>query len=209
MTAAQMLTEVRTLLDEDIEEYFLDTEIYSALTDGQKEYASIVYAIFETARKLDRNTPIPLTLLPLFTESGNIPVTSGAHTISLTSLTSLWKVIYVTFGTSKIPLLERDLSSVRPFRQSNSIMNALDTFYSVTSTNIELENSSSDPTTNYQVAYLTETTTIDGTPTNPILPDWTHKAIVQYAYSEMLKKPKLLNEALAAFNQFIQMIQYK
>ena len=74
MTAVQMLAEVRTLLDEDIQEYWLDTEIYSALGDGQKEYAALVFAMFDAARKIDRDIPLPLTLLPLFTESANILV---------------------------------------------------------------------------------------------------------------------------------------
>jgi len=204
-----MFAEVRTLLDEDVEGFYLNPEIYTALTNGQREYASIIYAQFDGLRKQDRNVPIPLTLLPLFVESPNIPILSTDKVIPITSpITGLWKVIYVTYGSASTPLLERDLSSVRPFRQANSIMNPVNTFYAVTSTQIELENKVSASTVNYQVAYLTEPTDINAT-INPILPDWTHAAIVQYAYSEMLKKPKLLNEALSAFNQFIQMIQYK
>jgi hypothetical protein len=205
MLSTDMLTEVRTLLDEDVEEFFLDTEIYSALTDGQKEYASFIYTQFDTLRKQDRNTPIPLALLPLFTESANIPVTAGTHVISIP--TGLWKVIYVTYGASKTPMLERDLSSVRPFRQSNSIMNTPNIFYSVTSANIELEDIAS-VSVNYQIAYLINTTDINST-TNPILPEFTHKAIVQYAYAEMLKKPKRNQEALSELGTFIQMIQYR
>ena len=41
----------------------------------------------------------------------------------------------------------------------------------------------------------------------PILPDFTHEAIIQYAVGELLKRDKYYDQATIHFNQFLKLVE--
>lgn len=205
MLASVMLSIIRTWIDEDTAEFVLDSEIYQALSDGQREYASIVFAQFKKMQEIDRNAPLPFILLPLFAEYEN----GYESQTALTMPANFWDVIYLTYGNTPpyTPLYKRELSAAREFLKNNSLMNAASTYFGVTATAITLETASPATPTNFQLGYLSIPQAIDGA-TEPVLPEVTHEAICKFALAEILKKSKQFQPAIAAFNEFIQEIKY-
>lgn len=63
MLSTAMLARIRTLLDEATEGFWLDTEIYSSLSDGQNEIIKTVVAEWVTIR--DQGNVLPTPLRPL------------------------------------------------------------------------------------------------------------------------------------------------
>jgi len=208
MTATQLLASLRTLLDEDTEQYWLDPECYTALTNGQKEYASIVLAQYKAKAGVNPFEPLPEVLRPLLN-----PVTQSLVNATYLPLPPnyLYDLSVYVYGTYNRPFFKRKQSRSLLFEQVNSLLGAQGYYYSIDNVNLNFEIPAPSVAINIDFKYLMLTPPIDGSlspASDPVLPDFTHDAIVQYAYSELLKKPKRTQESLAEYQKFLQTIKY-
>ena len=202
MDSAGLLAQLRTLLDETAEQFWLDSECFAALSDGQREYASTVLSQYKAKVLVNPSESIPEILRPLYK-----PVSSTTST-SYIALPSdfLYDVSLYLGGTYSRPLLKRELSRTIPAEQANSLLGASGYYYSINNSQINLE-IPTPSNLSYAFNYLQKPVDI-AQGTNPVLPDFTHYAIIIYAFAELLKKSQRLQEALVQYQQFIQLVKY-
>ena len=202
MLSADMLAQLRVLLDEAAEQFWLDTECYAALSDGQREYASTILSQYKAKVLINPSESIPEVLRPLYKP---VSSTTSASYIVLPS-DFLYDVSLYLGGTYSRPLLKRELSRTIPAEQANSLLGASGYYYSITNSQINLE-IPTPSNLSYIFNYLQKPVDINQD-VNPTLPDFTHYTIVIYAFAELLKKSSRLPEALQQYQIFLQQIKY-
>lgn len=189
MTSAQLLARCRTLLDESSAGFFTDAEIYSALTDGQKEVANVL--VTENKQRL------PETLRPLVTTAS----TSGA---SITLPATFWIDLTLKFGSTsgnKQTAYREEVKSL-PDREDNSYLNN-EFYYYIDDSTLYFGKAG---TQYYTFTYLVKPTTIDGS-TEPILEASSHNAIVFWATAQMLFKDQRPQEAQTLMKSYKDELQ--
>lgn len=200
MTAPNMLVQLRTLLDEANEQFWLDSECFAALSDGQREYASTILSQYKAKVLINPSESIPEVLRTLY------KILSSTTSTSYIALPS--DFLYdVSLLLGSQPLLKRELSRTIPAEQANSLLGASGYYYSISNSQINLEITTPSSPVSFIFNYLQKPTDITQD-VNPILPDFTHYPIVIYAYAELLKKSQRLQEALVQYQQFIQLVKY-
>lgn len=205
MTAQQMYERLATLLDESTAQYFTEDERWAALTDGQQEYAAIILAQYKAKVILNPSESIPEILRALYL---SVSATTGDSFIALPQ-NFLYDISLVLGSPYSRPLLKRELSRTIPFDKANSYSGASGYYYSITASQIliEIPQPTNPGGLAYTLEYLQKPTNIDSN-TNPILPDYTHYAIVVFAFAQLLKKSARIQEALVQYQEFIQSIRY-
>lgn len=207
MSALEMLQRLRTLLDEKLSQFWDDgLDCYPALTDAQTEYAAIILLQWKARSIVNPSELIPETLLELYVKSsGNI---AGQNYILRPSNYLYDLSIYLGSPYSR-NLLRREVSKASKFETANIYIGTQGYFYSVKNDRFDLE--IPVPTgpsgIDYILEYLKKTTTINAN-TNPILPEFTHQAIVVFAFATLLKKAKLIQESNAQFQEFASLVKY-
>lgn len=186
MTSTEALARVRTLLDEASTGFWTNTEVYSALTDGQKEVANIVLSIYRVRREANPLEKMPTILINLLTN-----VTGTNKSSSVEKPNDFWQLSSAKFA--RITGETEKTCIVKIY--DDEYLRSVDNLYSKPSkgfphvydfgTTIEFNPSSSSG--DYTIYYFKKTTDIDEN-TEPILPEETHNAIVQYAYEEVIVK---------------------
>ena len=195
MTSANMLARVRTLLDEASAGFWTDAEIYSALSDGQREVVDILFAksrkhnllksLLKTASDTD-TTSSAITLPTDFKEFINA---------SYTTLTTEDKLPCKIVDYDEIFLRDKDNTYLTPIRATPVV-------YLSATTGLRLIYF--EPTSihcDYSILYLKQPTEI-ASGTEPILPPETHEAIIMYAFSFVLRKDMRQAEADSALKTF-------
>lgn len=224
MTALEMLTKVRTMLDEvEPEGMWKNFEIYSSLTSGQEAYASMVFAQYKGKAALNINEPVPQVLSPLI-----IDMTTAIPdaTSRLNNPADLWDYISLLYNHQSataglIPMYKRETNgrynaiSGNKYLQGDTVN---DYYYTLASDGIRLET----PVSNVdggqiRIIYLEKPTkiVIDPDATDPavatiqpILPSFTHDAICTYAFSDMCNKIKMYEVAAQYYQKFLNMVEY-
>lgn len=198
MTSTQMLSRLRTLLDENSAGFWTDTECYNALSDGQREVINILFKV----------NPYHQGLKSLLKTQSAIGVSGTA--ISLPSdfkelLNATWSTVT---GETQFPcnikdydtqfLIDKNNTYLAPHRASPVVYIKAGT---TVGRKIYFEPAS---TGDYTFVYLTNPPEIDGS-TNPILPVETHEPIIVYAFSFLLRKDLRGAEADGAYKLFLEM----
>jgi hypothetical protein len=208
MTTAELLSGLRTLLDEATEEFWTDIECYAALSHGQREYASIILAQYKERSLINLAEPLPEILrtlyLSLLFPTG---VTSNAP-ISLP--TDFWYDLSVTLGAPySRSLIKREISKNRVFDNSNSYTGiGKGYYYSLNATQIIIDIPTSVTPIACALEYLTKITDI-GLNSEPTLPDYTHYAFIIFAFAELLEKTgHLFDESNRQMKLFNSLVKY-
>jgi hypothetical protein len=205
MNSTEIYERLSTLLDESTAQYFTNDERWAALTDGQQEYTSIVLAQYKAKSIINPGESIPEILRALYV---GVSSTTGDSFIANPS-DFLYDISLSLGAPYSRPLLKRPLSRTIPFEKANSYSGTSGYYYSITASQILLE--IPQPTNPgglaYTLEYLKKPTKIDAN-TNPILPEYTHFAIVIFAFAQLLKKSARIQEALTQYQEFIQQIKY-
>lgn len=193
MTSTEMLARTRTLLDEASAGFFTDAEIYSALTDGQKQVATVLMTIYMKAQKR-----FPEVLRPLI----QTPVTSSGTSISLPS--DFWFDISLKFGSAsnnKQTAYRKELKEI-PENEDNTYLNN-EFYYYINSSTLTFGISG---TQYYTFTYLIKPTAISAS-VEPILQENSHSAIVFWATAQMLIKDAKVQESQVMMKNYADELQ--
>lgn len=201
-----MLTLVRSLLDESSAGFYTDTEIYSALRDGQKEVINMALSIYQTKRSIDPKVDLPQVLVPLITIVVNLAFgTTGTTTVALPAdfLYDL-HVEYDDNSNAPIPAFRRGESPTKYFDRNNTYLVSTQAqyFYHIDGTNLNFETAVSGVGA-YRLTYLKKPPDIYTT-VEPLIPDFAHAAVVKYAFAFLLMKDEKIAEGQSLFNEFMQ-----
>jgi hypothetical protein len=191
MLNTEMLARVRTLLDEASAGFFTDAEIYSALTDGQKQVANFLLSKFQNYQKL------PEPLRPLLVN----PVASSGTSINVPA--DYWHDFSLKYGSSvgaKQVAIKRELKDIAQV-EDNSYLT--DFYYTIDSDTINFGISG---TQYYTLIYLKKPTAIDGS-TQPILSESSHSAIVHWATAQMFIKDQKIPESQVMMKNYMEELQ--
>ena len=207
-----LLAQVRTFIDENSANFWEDSEIYSALSDAQKEYASIVLTIYKEKLKIDKNLELPEVLRGLVTtEVDTIAAVSSTFTIPSDFMYDL-SLKYNHQSTSSLkPCFKREIDKNYYFKQANSLLQADTTkeyYYSLNGTTFAFETEVSIGTGGYSLVYLAVPTAITSS-VDPVLPGFTFPALLQYAFGDVINKDGRTQESLAYYSKFQNMVQFK
>ena len=188
MTSAQLLTRIQTLLDDAVSDHWSTTEIYAALTDGQRAFIKEVLSKFTLRRRIDQSTPLPEVLRPLLTTD------TGTTTKSLPINYLLWVDVY---GTS-VPIYVREKGRGSSTRKNNTYLasSANQIYCSFNASQIVFETN-----TNWTLEYVKKPSDISAS-VNPTLDDMCMNAVIQFAFGFLLAKDKRTAEANNAFALF-------
>lgn len=206
LTTVELLATLRTLLDESVEGFWKDgLDCYPALTDGQNEYTAIILAQYKAKVLINPSESIPEVLRPLYK---TVSATTNASDFPLP--TDFLYDISVQLGSPySRPLLKRELSRTIPFDQANTYSGTQGYYYSIINdkVNLEIPTPTNPGGLSYTLEHFIKPTKIDSN-TNPILPEFTHLAIVIYAFAQLLKKAQRGQEALGQYQEFLSLIKY-
>lgn len=212
MTTANMLSRVRTSLDEASASFWTDAEIYSALTDGQQETANYFLSLYKAKSVNNIGAVLPQPLESLLKNKIDTTVSSG-----VTKPTDYWHLVSAKWAYTGglvgtyYPCRIEGLSSIRDFNLANTYLAATETFPTV----YEAYSGSAilfwflpapSGTGAYNISYISVPTTISSS-VDPILPASTHTAIVHWAVAQMLSKDQRPQEAQLFMQNFINEIQ--
>lgn len=188
MTSANILARLQTLLDDADDGHWSSTEMYQALTDGQNAFIKKVMQLFIAKRMVNIDVEIPYSLRILLTS------TTGTTTTTLPSNYLLWIAVYTSSGT----VFVRDKSASYSAKKNNTYLQSSSDqpYCSITATQIILETA-----VGYTFEYLKKPNDIDGS-NNPTLEDVCLEAVLYYAFAQLLRKDKRINESNAAFQTF-------
>lgn len=206
MTRTEMLANARTLLDEASASFWTDTEIYTALANGQQEAANYFFNIYKKLREQN-----PLIALPQPLESLYLTTTGTTTTGLVTNPTGFWHLILATYAYNGGTSYNCRLQSLSPsllFDIGNTYLTATatnPTVYQVTATQFLFLPTASG-TANYSVGYIKFPSAITAA-VDPTLPVSTHSAIVHWAVAQMLFKDQRPQEAQLFSQNFINELQ--
>ena len=188
MTSTQMNERVRTLLDEAVEAFWGNDEVYAALTDGQIEAINYLTAKYEATKEL------PETLIPLGKTA------TGTGTASLPS--DFFYPVSMIATLNDVPIFMRGFKKDRDHLAENTYLQSSSTqpYAYFQGSQIVLETSLA-----WALDYLKKPSDI-ASGTNPTIGVSAHNAIVQFAFAFLLQKIKD-PRAQAEFNKFANLLQ--
>ena len=202
MDKVSMLQRLRVLLDESVQSFWQDTDCYAALTDGQETYTEIILALFKSRSLSSPSEPIPEVLRPLYRKDSDI---LAGNFIALPA-DYLYDLSFSLGGTYNRPLLKRLLSRTAVFDQANTYLGTQGYYYYIINNQLNIE-ITGGAGTSYIFEYIAKPTAINAS-IDPVLPEFCHAAIVEYAFASLLRKAKLFKEADMQYQNFIQNIKY-
>jgi len=209
----KLLAEVRTFADEVSAAFWTDDEIYQALTDAQREYASKVLTIYKGKIQINPSESMPEVLRVLIGTSG----TTLADGISVfTAPTDFLYDIALKYNhldtLNLKPCFKREIDGNYYFKQANSLLQADTTkeyYYLIIGNSFILETPVNHAGGGgYFLTYLKTTTDIT-TSIDPILPPFAFPAFVQYAFGDILNKDSRVQESMGYYSKFQSMVEYK
>jgi len=204
MTSPNMLAKLRTLLDEASATFWSDTECYASLADGQREVINFALIFY------NKNPEhIPEVLRPLLTSTSSTIGSSGSSASLPASFIAPVSVKYSHTNGTQVPTFIRSNGQGHFFKQANSLLQPVATtpftyFCYFLAGTIVFETAAAT-TSGYTLEYLALPTDI-ASGQNATIPDFTHNAIVQYAYAQLLLKDKKHQEAAQEWQKFMAML---
>ena len=227
MTSTEMLTQVRTLLDEESEGFYEDSEIYSALTNGQKQVVNFLIAQYEILRKQQPDTELPEILNEIAKEAtSTVPADSNNVNVPSDYLHSVAIKYSPSVPTySEFPVYERKNQPALYFKQDNSLLVGdsltmevndgglitpqtviFQPYYTIRGSEIIFDTTSDAGFTgSFTIIYISEPLGISSGE-NPELPDSSHDAIIKFAAGFMLQKDELLQQSQQLMDSFTQIL---
>ena len=189
-----LLARVRTSLDETTEGYFLDAEIYKALTDAQRETINFVLAVYKQKIAINPEEKLPEVLRVL---QGTIATGTGTQNLPTGFLYPL--AVY----TSALPVFIRPDGITRGASKYNTYLasSASQPYCSFSATQIVFETSVA-----WSLEHLVSPSTDIDTSHDPTLTASAYEAIVEYAIAFMLAKDENPRSA-QHLQKFFQLIQ--
>lgn len=200
MTSAEMLARLETLLDEVGTGFYTPTEKYAALSDGQRAVVNFIYqrdphnqnlkTLLKTVGATNGNNQgiaVPSAFKEIVT--GELAVTTGG---------TLYPCRVVNYDLEFIT--DKDNDYLKPIAASPVV-------YVKASTSIgrKIYFEPSSANSDYSLVIFTNPTEITSG-TNPVLPDATHEAIIQWAFSFLIRKESRVAEADNAYKLFFEMV---
>lgn len=203
MTSANMLSAVRTLLNEASASYWADADIYVWLSEGQKEVLKGVLSMYLERKNKDPYIP---TVIQKQIIGTNIDTSSKTSADFPADFVHLIGAKYTPDGidVDKAPLRVLTKTAENLSKEVNTYLvpsNEQPIGY-LTGFSLELY---PIPTanSNLDLNYVKDTTDISAS-TQPVLPPFTHNAIVQYAFSQALLKDEREQDASNSLNKFYE-----
>lgn len=208
MTTQTLLSRIRTLLDEDVEQHWSDIECYAALSDAQNEIIKIVWDKF----KKEINTEIPLVLSDLVVSVNQTGITASQVALPTDYFDILSLKVGLTATAGQIPAVLREQNedkyylSDNPYLQSSptGVLNT-DIIYGVIPPNLEFETAL--VAGQIRLDYIKIPVDIDGDSdpvVEPTINQVGHEAMVWYAWGVLLNKAKLpMAEAMRMFTNLV------
>ena len=212
MQTSDLLAGVRALTDSGVSDaFFTPDNIYSWLSDAQREIINILLGIYKVKLETNPKTELPDILIPL-QKVINGTATSGTVVVPSDYL----HLVSMLFGGS--PCFIRRYSENTSFELLNTYLQGTTAQPNVLiigdSTGAKNFLFSPLVTALYQGVYLgipadiTSTTVGElTTVTQPTLPDQARNAMIQFAYSRALQKDQSYQEATQEYSKFLQMVQ--
>jgi len=191
---AVLVTKVRTILDEDTAGLYSTTQIYTALSDAQREIAGHFLAMYKAKLMVNPSEQCPDVILPLL-----VSTTSATGTQNLP--TDYWDYLSITGGSS-VNVRVRPMSRTLPHEITNTYLTSSSSqpYCYINSTQVVFETSVS-----WIMNYFKTLSDLSAS-VDPILPVQTYNAMVQYAFANLLERDHD-ERAMQEFNKFVQMLQ--
>ena len=208
MTASQLLTRLRTLLDEDIAQFWSDSECYSAFTDAQIEIIKRIYNKWILSLEQNPNLDLPITIRNLFTTTTQTLQTGTSFSLPSTLLNLLSIKVDSTNSGKYFPAIKRPQNQIKHYIQDNPylVSTKSDIYYDIQMPNIIFETALANGNVVYD--FLIKPNDIDGTVTpsvDPTIDSIAHEAIIYFAWFILLSKAKLpVADALASFEKIME-----
>lgn len=212
MNSAEMLSSLRTLLDEKVSGgFYEDADLYNALRSGELELATRLFAVYKAKTEQNKGEALPFVLTPLYNEIEQV-MGAGVATIPLPNgVIGILSVQYNHSGPSPLyPVYSRDVSSVKHFSKNNYFLksdknkNVYYFTYTPISGYVELETPSESEDSLAHVCYIKHPSGISAL-VQPTLESNTHEAIIQYALWYILRKDK--DYQAQEYQKFLSMVQ--
>lgn len=186
---------VRTSLDESSAGFWTDTEIYTALSDGQREIINILLTLYKQRNKITENEKLPEVLRSILATT---TTATGTQNLPADYLTYL--ALYIT--TTNIPIYVRS-DGIERHQRLNTYLTSTSTqpYVSISSTQVVHETGSLAWTMDY---LKTPTELSDSA--DPSLPSLAFEAMVSYALAFLLGKDEN-PRATQEFQTFFQLTQ--
>ncbi|MBN8545863.1 MAG: hypothetical protein J0L60_06990 [Ignavibacteria bacterium] len=203
MTTAEMITRVRSLLDEREAGFWSDAEVMDALNDGQDEVVNYCLFVFAEGGV---EGELPLLLTPLETEQTIEPVTAADVVLPSDFMYLLSVKCAPTTGASLKPCMIRSTSMARYSREHNRFLkpDGANLYAFLRGGKLVFE----VPPVNGSVVinYIRKGSRISEEQ-NCELPDNASGAIISYAAALLLEKDKQSEEAGRFFGMFTNKIE--
>lgn len=208
MLSTDLITATRSLLDEASASFWTDNDLYLYLSDGQREIVNYLLAIYKAKSQVNPQEELPEILASL---EKTISGTSIVYVLAAPS--DYLHLIDMQWGVHSGTLYPAFIRQ----SQRNTIFEMNNTFLAGTTTNpiviVKGDSSGSKAfnfipqvTGDYLGTYLRIPPILTAS-VNPLLPDNTKSAIVNYALASALAKDKNYSESSMFYQKFLQQIQ--
>jgi hypothetical protein len=210
MTSGTMLSSLRTLLDEVSAGFYTDAELYNALSFGQRECVYYFANLFKKARELNPSEPLHRYLKTLVESEVDTATTTEIfqfNSVPILILNALYK--NSTLDIEYKPCFIRDEGGVydldneylKPSPKSPTVemYNTGNWYYRFRP---EFDNTEGG---DYVINWIKEPTDITSV-VQPIVSEDLHNAIVQYAFSFILRKDSKMQESGMELQKFYQIL---
>lgn len=209
-----MLARLRSLLDESTAAFWSNDELYRNLSDGQREIAAFAMKLFRDRGRKN----LPAVLNPLMsTVNGNCANdTQGDIALTYYNVTGMWDIVQALYTPdvdglddyARCRIVENDIDFLRISQNLytrgtvSSPLALIKTKHESTySTEVFFKPDKTGSNAGAVIQYIKSPTDI-AAGTEPILDDFTHNAIVQFAYSQALLRDQRTQEGLAEYQKF-------
>lgn len=185
---------VRTLLDESSAGFWSDTEIYNALSDGQREIVNIILSMYKQRSAITANEKLPEVLRNVFATTNSATGTQNLPTDYLTYL-----ALYIT--TTNVPIYVRS-EGIDKHQRVNTYLasSSSQPYVSISATQVVNETS-----VTWQMDYIKTPTDLSDS-ADPSLAPLAYQAMVSYAVAFLLNKDEN-QRAVQEFQTFFTLTQ--
>jgi hypothetical protein len=204
-----MLAKTRTLLDESSAGFWSDTEIYSALKDGEYECLNFLASVYQAKLQAKPDSMPPDVLRALITIVVNLSFGStGTSTVALPG--DFFADLHVEYddnSNAPIAAYRRGENPNRVFSQENTYLpsNQSQYYYWIDAANLNFGTAVSG-TGAYRLTYLKKPLGISASQDAQIGYQ-AHEAICYYGFAQLLIKDQRMQEATQAFAQYMRILQ--
>ncbi|MGE5433026.1 MAG: hypothetical protein ACM3QX_18255 [Syntrophomonadaceae bacterium] len=210
MTVSEAIVRLRTYLDEAgiSDGFYKDTtELMTALNDGVREVVKIIFSIYRSKRVVNGMEKLP-EVLQRYMSSNSIPVMYTPQMPMPADCMYIVGASYSVNGNNLKPCYERSLSERDPFDQANSFLAATADapYFYVRFGSIWFEPGITGSGA-CEVLYLRRPASASAVTDSLDTIEAAHNAVIQFAYSAVLRKDLRTQESLEEYQKFLGMTQ--